>query len=418
MIGTLIASWLDVRSKPLRTLAAILGMIVAITAVVIVDASGELSRRANEQYVIDSYGRTATLRIAPAQGEVVAGRPADDEQAADDGMAQSGEASTVQTMLQGNGIELASRAAELSLVLLHEGDGLVIDPTWVSSTYADVGLIDLVAGSFPKETAQSTTLHAVISVDLAQSLGYFGADAVGQPLTAAWVHQGYQELWQLPAFPIVIDAVATTIGPSRATLPLVIVSDLDRLPGLPERGDSWLVAANPSDVGDITEMVSRIVDPETGEPAYSAVRVDAADTFAPLLDQQAVTARAITWVALAIGGFGILGVGLASVRERSRDYGLRRALGASTKKVFGGVVTQTLIESLFAGALAVVMSAIIIRLIARRLVLSELPLPSPVNLPLESAARGLTAAAAIGLIASMLPAFRAARASIVQALRD
>jgi putative ABC transport system permease protein len=418
MIGTLIAAWLDVRSKPVRTLAAILGMITAITAVIIVDASGELSRRANEQYVVRSYGRTATIRIAPSEGAVSMTRPPDSSPTGNDGSSQSESTARIQDVLAGNAVHMVTRNAELSLVVMRDGEGIPTEPLWVSSTYPAVSLIDLVAGSFPTETAQSTTLHAVISVDFAHTLGFLGPDAVGQAITASWMQVGGRELWQAPTFLIVIDAVAETIGPSRASAPMLIVSDLDTLPGLSKSGDSWLVAVRPRDISDVDEMVSRVLDTTTGRPAYATVRVDAAETFAPLLDQQAVTARAITWVALAIGGFGILGIGLASVRERAKDYGLRRALGASTTKVSFGVVAQTLIESLFAGSIAVLIGAVVIKMLARRLVLAELPLPSPVNLPIESAIRGVAAAALIGLVASLLPAFRAARASIVQALRD
>lgn len=99
------------------------------------------------------------------------------------------------------------------------------------------------------------------------------------------------------------------------------------------------------------------------------------------------------------------------------EIGLRRALGASTTRVFAEVIVQTLLEVLLAAAIAVPLAAIAVELFARQLVLESLPLPSSTTLPLRSALRGVIAALAVGLIAGLLPAFRAARASVVQALR-
>jgi putative ABC transport system permease protein len=147
-------------------------------------------------------------------------------------------------------------------------------------------------------------------------------------------------------------------------------------------------------------------------------RIDRGDELAPVLDQQRVTATAVTVVALTVGGLGILGVGLASVRERGRDFGLRRALGASKTLVFAGVIVQTLLEVLLAAIVAIPLSAVAVELFARRLVLASLPLPSSTSLPLSSALLGLSGALIVGLVAGLLPAFRAARASVVQALRD
>lgn len=66
---------------------------------------------------------------------------------------------------------------------------------------------------------------------------------------------------------------------------------------------------------------------------------------------------------------------------------------------------------------AIPLAAIAVELFARELVLESLPLPDSTALPLSSAVRGITAALVVGLLAALLPAFRAARASVVQALR-
>ena len=139
--------------------------------------------------------------------------------------------------------------------------------------------------------------------------------------------------------------------------------------------------------------------------------------LAQVLDQQDVTANAVTIVAFTLGGLGILGVGLAGVRERAREFGLRRALGASKPRIFLGVIVQTLMEVLIAAAIAIPIAAVALRRFARDLVLETLPLPPSTSLPVEAALLGLFGALLVGLIAGLIPAFNAARASVVQALR-
>ncbi|MCC6944118.1 MAG: hypothetical protein IT335_06040, partial [Thermomicrobiales bacterium] len=68
MTGNLLSAWLDVRSKPLRTLAAIAGMVAAIVAVVLVDAASVLSREATDVYLARRYGRVVTLSIYSESG--------------------------------------------------------------------------------------------------------------------------------------------------------------------------------------------------------------------------------------------------------------------------------------------------------------------------------------------------------------
>jgi len=105
------------------------------------------------------------------------------------------------------------------------------------------------------------------------------------------------------------------------------------------------------------------------------------------------------------------------VRERSKDFGLRRALGASKLRIFAGVIMQTLLEVLLAAALAIFIAAILLELYARDLVLESLPLPASTALPVSSALQGLAGALLVGVIAGLIPAFSAARSSVVQALK-
>lgn len=403
MIGLLLAAWLDVRSKPLRTAAAIAGMVAAIVAVVLVDAAGVLSRDANDEYLARNYGLPVTVSIGTADGEITP------EQAA-----------RLEAMLRGNGVKALSPTVGIGITR-QQGDTLTLDgATWVSSAYRDIRIVDLVAGSWPIDTARGEVAHAVITEGKARELGFDPpAAAVGQ---AIWfTHtQGASagDLKTATLQPMIVDAVAAPTTNAFESGGILIVSDVARPGFLDNRpgGARWLARVNPADYGLLQTLVASVTD-ERGAPVFDLRRVDQSQELAPVLDQQEVTARAVIAVALAIGGLGILGVGVASVRERRQDFGLRRALGASTAVIFTGVIVQTLIEVLLATVAGIVIAAVLLELFARELVLERLPLPPSTALPVESALLGLAGALIVGLVAGLIPAVSAARASVVQALR-
>lgn len=406
-MSILIVAWLDVRSKPLRTLAAIGGMVAAVMAVIIVDAAGILSRQANDEYIATTWGRTATLAIGPADGSAT--MTADESTDAGQRLVAS---------LTGNGITRVSTDVSIGMVLLNGTNAVPTYPTWVSSTYPDISFVDLMAGDFPQTTALSPVPHAVIRLDMAQRLGFSGPDAVGQTIQFTRADGYIPDLRIAPIQTLVIDAVARTIGTSSDSKEILIVSDQPIPASLSPGQPNWLMHVHPNDLALATSLVQGLRVAGQSQPVFQVRRVDQSEDLAPLLAQQSVTARSVSLVALIVGGLGILGVGLAGVRERAKDFGLRRALGSNKFQVFAGVIVQTLIEVLLGAVIAIPMAALAVTLFARDLVLRDLPLPESTALPVESAVRGLIAALLVGLIAGLLPALRAARLSVVQALRD
>lgn len=403
MIGDLIAAWLDVRTKPLRTVAAIAGMVAAVVAVVLVDAAGVLSREANDMYLARQYGRTVTVSIFSESGR------ATKEQAAQ-----------LEATLRDNGILAVSPDVNPPAAVTYEGVQVFHALRLLSPAYNRIRVVDLVAGAWPAGTARSDVLHVVLNAGWAQeALRLTDQQAVGQVL-------GYNA-GNLPSFdpkttpvkPMIVDGVVSTgtNAFAKGDSPISVITasaPADLLARAPVM--TWIARVNPKDFGLLTGLVASVTN-EQGQSVYTASRADQGDQLAPVLNQQRVTARIVTVVALTIGGLGILGVGIASVRERARDFGLRRALGASKLRIFAGVVAQTLMEVLLAAAIAIPLAAILLQAFARDMVLETLPLPPSTMLPLSSALQGLAGALIVGLVAGLAPAINAARLSVVQALR-
>jgi putative ABC transport system permease protein len=115
-------------------------------------------------------------------------------------------------------------------------------------------------------------------------------------------------------------------------------------------------------------------------------------------------------VALLVGGVGIANIMIISVLERRSEIGLRRALGATKGQVRAQFFTEALILSLLGGATGITLGALATVIYAATKNWS-------VVVPPTAVAGGLGAALAVGAIAGLLPAIRAARLSPTEALR-
>src|SRR5262249_37376244 len=116
-------------------------------------------------------------------------------------------------------------------------------------------------------------------------------------------------------------------------------------------------------------------------------------------------------VALLIAVVGVAGVLAFSVSARTREFGIRLALGSLPKRILKGVITEGAVMAM-AGVLAGAAFGFVLARLAGRFFLD---IKMPGALPVVVAAVVLLA---VAVVASMLPAARAARVDVIQALRS
>jgi putative ABC transport system permease protein len=115
-------------------------------------------------------------------------------------------------------------------------------------------------------------------------------------------------------------------------------------------------------------------------------------------------------LSLLVGGIVIMNIMLMVVSERTREIGLRKALGARRKDIMSQVLTESVTLSTFGGVVGIFLGFILARTIAT-------VTPLPARLELWSVALGIGITAAIGLFFGAFPASRAARLDPIEALR-
>jgi putative ABC transport system permease protein len=118
---------------------------------------------------------------------------------------------------------------------------------------------------------------------------------------------------------------------------------------------------------------------------------------------------AIAGISLLVGGIGIMNIMLVSVTERTREIGIRMAVGGRKRDILLQFLTESVILSLLGGILGISMAFVVCH------ILSMMGIPTAIN-PLVIAVSALFAAF-VGIVFGYYPALKAARLYPIDALR-
>jgi putative ABC transport system permease protein len=119
----------------------------------------------------------------------------------------------------------------------------------------------------------------------------------------------------------------------------------------------------------------------------------------------------IAGISLVVGGIGIMNIMLVSVRERTREIGIRKAVGARRRDILGQFLVESVVLSTLGGLLGVVVG------ISGAKGLSLLFSTLPTKVSLWSVLMAFGFSAAVGIFFGVYPARRAALLDPIQALR-
>jgi putative ABC transport system permease protein len=134
------------------------------------------------------------------------------------------------------------------------------------------------------------------------------------------------------------------------------------------------------------------------------------EQFHSILGMVALATVVLSGIGLLIGGVGVMNIMLVSVTERTREIGIRKAIGAKS----GDITWQFLLEAMtLTGAGGVIALVLVNGLV----ILVRLGLKWPGSVPIWAAATGIIVSVSIGLIFGVWPAMKAAKLDPVEALR-
>jgi putative ABC transport system permease protein len=164
---------------------------------------------------------------------------------------------------------------------------------------------------------------------------------------------------------------------------------------------------------DVRAQVKSILDRRRGADSYSIQTIEGALTlFNTITTILQVVLGGIGAISLVVGGIGILNIMLVSVTERTREIGLRKALGAKKSTILQQFLIEAIVLTFIGGLIGVILSVGSLYLIVAVVPFVDRVIINPLVILL---AFGVSVAT--GVIFGVWPASRAANLSPIEALR-
>lgn len=399
-IGAVVEAWDELRIHKLRVLLALVGVAVAITAITGVTAAVSMLQQAFAEQTDRSNGRQVTLSVSAWS---MNGAPTDAQNAALDAAYEQALARYDLTwftrdMWTGASVRFPSGTRDVQMRAVDVSTGVLQRITleegrWFTGADVDAYAPTLVVNQAFLDATGAASVEEHPTVLL-------GRD---DPVRATVIGR-LREDWE--------NAEPTAI---------MLYDQLAR----------WPVVGGDPMYGTPTPMLNVWVPPELADELTDRIRRDVAaavpgmqvDVYDNRMQGGMDLDGAARWVGIGVGGFalllgglGLVNISLVTVRYRIREIGIRRSFGATSGRVFFGVLMESVVATMVAGAVGVTLAVAVIKAVpVERLFgggIQEMP-PFPVS----AALIGMAAATAVGALAGLIPATVAVRVKVIDAIR-
>lgn len=153
------------------------------------------------------------------------------------------------------------------------------------------------------------------------------------------------------------------------------------------------------------------------DDSYSVISMtQMLDMMGQMIDVVITVLAVIAGISLVVGGIGIMNIMLVSVSERTREIGIRKALGAKERYILSQFVIEAAVISAIGGLVGII-TGYVLSSLATLIVSALLDVSMQVTPSAGSIALAFGASAAIGIVFGYLPAKRAAQLNPIDALR-
>jgi putative ABC transport system permease protein len=378
------------RANRLRSILTMLGVIIGVGAVVVLVAIGSGARAEVEQQV-EGLGSNLIL-VVPGSLDFNAA-PSISPLELDDvdrvGRAVGDPTSVATTITSGEQVSAGGVETFATINGTNENVPNVFDRPLDRGRYLSATDVD------------TRRRVAVLGADIARTL--FGdVDPLGRQVTIAGV--------RFRVIGVFASVGSTFVGDRNGEIH-VPVTAAQRLFGV-DRIDALAVKAPTIDsIDGIKERSLEALAEEYPDQEFAAVtQTDILGTLGSILGLLTLVLAAIAGISLLVGGVGVSNIMLVSVRERTREIGLRMALGARQRDILAQFLTEAVLLTSVGGLIGIALGVS-----ASLLIAAVSPLPAVIAW--WSPVLAFVVSAAVGVFFGVAPARRAGRLDPVVALR-
>ena len=167
------------------------------------------------------------------------------------------------------------------------------------------------------------------------------------------------------------------------------------------------------EASDYSLSIKKLLEKRHGKEDIYVVMsmMEASDTFNTVLDTLNLFTAVVAAVSLLVGGIGIMNIMTVTVKERTKEIGVRKALGATNKQILFQFLVEAIILTLLGG-----ISGLIVGYFGGLIIASEIGISAKLTMGMIAFSVGTSSV--IGLTFGVYPAYKAAKLDPVEALRE
>lgn len=397
-IASIVEAYGELRVNKGRILLSLIGVAFSVFALTAVMGGGGMLTSALTQTTETWAGRDTTLTIYPldAAAEVTA-----EEQDA-----------VVLEQLDRLGIDQRTRRVNDSLRVQTPQGVKSAQLTGVDPAYANIYRTTVADGRWLADSdARRLAPALVVNAPMYEQLGR--PDLGTEPVTI-YGHTGATDSDQ---------AIVVGVLPSSSELDwglqaYVTAGSIGSLPGRTEAPavSDYVVWVPPEQADEIRErLAASLRSTAAGSFDVQLSSMSAADMGFQVLGYAVI---AVALVILLLGALGLVNISLVTVRFRVREIGIRRSYGATGGRIFVGVLMESVVATVLAGAVGVTGAIALVKAPFVANYFADIGLVELPPFPVEAVVVGLGAATLVGVLAGALPALIATRIKVIDAIRS
>ena len=439
ILGALIEAWGEVKVQKARVVLSLVGVVAAVAAMTIVIALGDLLLQSSRELTELYEGRSVTLRLNPETSSSASEGPSTGGPYQDaigpGGPASSGSGQSAKRPDEKDTIgeamgTLAERTQIRYWSRFSSGSGDIVEVRQAKTSgqfrgYPLTNIADMIDGVTIQGVDPSYEVIFRTRMIAGRWVSPADADQRLTPVVISetlWKQLGRAPIDQVPIVLHTSDGTAMrVVGVTKAIssfdMPTVFAHyDAARVSFPQMNSPSMIAWVGTASADQARETLPRALASILGEGwRVSVSGGERMDTGEEQLGTISTVIMIIGGIIVFLGALGLLNVAIVTVRQRVREIGIRRAVGASAVRVFFAVFMESVVATFVAGVIGVGIAVVVVRFLpleALGISLSDTP-----AFPAGAAIAGVAISTSIGALCGIIPALAAVRIKPIDAIR-